>query len=150
MCGVFGSKERRTAMDHFVEIDKATWPRRELYELYTKTWMEQTFSASVKLRVEKLINCQKAHGQKLVPALLYIFSRELSRDQAFTLAIKGGTLGCWDRIHPVYPVRNENGTFTFHTTPVGDDFASFYEAYMREKEENAGKMGSYVLTAWFR
>ena len=131
-------------MDHFTEIDKETWPRKESYGLYTKTWMEQTFSASLKLRAEKLINCQKAHGQKLVPALLYIFSRELSRDQAFTTAIKGGTLGYWDRIHPVYPVLNGNGTFTFHTTPVADDFSSFYDAYMREKEENDGKLGTYA------
>ncbi len=131
-------------MDHFTEIDKETWPRMECYKLYTTKWLEQTFSATMKMSVEKLINCQKAHGQKLVPALLYIFSREFSRDQAFTIAVKDGKLGYWDRIHPVYPVLNENGTFSFHTTPVRDDFGSFYDAYMREREENADKTGINV------
>lgn len=131
-------------MDHFTPIDKETWPRKALFELYTKAWMEMTFSASKKLRAENLVKLQKARGQKLVPALLYIFAKELSRDQAFTVANKDGVLGCWDKIHPIYPVLNDTGTFTFHTTPVDGDFQSFYDAYLREKAENFDKLGAYA------
>ncbi|MBR5345351.1 MAG: hypothetical protein IK127_05955 [Clostridia bacterium] len=133
-------------MDRFTPIDMETWPRKDLYELYTKAWMNMTFSASMKLRAENLVRFQKAHGQKLVPALLYIISREISKDQAFTLAIQDGVLGSWEKLHPLYPVLNENGTFSFHTTPLDGDFRSFYDAYMREKEETAGKTGAYVST----
>ncbi len=131
-------------MDCFTPIDKETWPRKSLFELYTRSWMEMTFAVSVKVRAEKLVKLQKERGQKLVPALLYIVSREVSRDQAFTVAIKDGVLGYWDRMHPMYPVLNDNGTFSFHTTPVDGDFPTFYQAYLREKEENAGKTDAYA------
>ena len=133
-------------MDRFTEIDRETWPRKALFDLYTRSWMEMTFSATQKLRAEKLVKLQKARGQKLVPALLYIVSREVSRDRAFTVANKDGVLGYWDRIHPMYPVLNENGSFSFHTTLVEGDFPSFYQAYLREKEENADKTGAYACT----
>ena len=131
-------------MDRFFEIDKETWPRKELFNLFSKPWMATSFTANMKLRAEKLVRLQKARGQKLVPALLYIFSRELSRDQAFTIAVKDGVLGFWERIHPMYPLLNENGTFTFHTARVDGDFPAFYDAYMREKTENEGKLGAYA------
>ncbi len=131
-------------MDQFTPIDKETWPRKALFELYTRSWMEMTYSASMKLRAEKLVKLLKARGQKLVPALLYIFSREISRDQAFTVAIQDGVLGSWDKMHPIYPVQNDNGTFTFHTTPMDGDFQRFYDAYLREKEENAGITAAYA------
>ena len=131
-------------MDRFTEINKETWPRRELFERYTKSWMEMTFSVSLKLRAEHLVKWQQAQGQELTPALLYIFSKELSRDQAFTMAVKDGVLGYWDKIHPLYPVLREDGNFTIHTTPVDGDYPGFYAAYLRERAENAGKTGAYA------
>ena len=121
-----------------------TWPRKELFELYTKSWMSTSFAASMKLRAEKLVKLLKARGQKLVPALLYVISREVSRDPAFTVAIQDGVLGNWEKIHPVYPVLNDNGTFTFHNTMLTDNYQDFYGAYLREKEENAGQKGAYA------
>ena len=131
-------------MDQFTAIDKETWPRRELFERYTKSWMEMTFSASLKLRAENLVKWQKARGQELIPALLYIFSKEISKDQAFTIAVKDGVLGYWDKMHPLYPVLRDDGNFTFHTAPVDGDYPSFYAAYQREKAENADKTGAYA------
>ena len=132
------------AVDRFTEIDRETWPRKALFELYTKAWMEMTYSATVKLRAERLVKRQKARGQKLTPALIYLFTREISRDRAFTTAIRDGTLGYWDRLQPVYPVLNDDGTFTFHTARVEGDFPVFYDAYLREQAENAGKRGAYA------
>ena len=131
-------------MDQFTQIDKKTWARKHLFALYTKPYMLTNFSASMKLKAEKLVKYQKAQGQKLVPALLYIISKEISKDTAFTVAVKDGFLGYWDSMHPMYPVLNENGTFTFHTTRVAGTFPEFYDAYLREKEENAGKTGAYA------
>lgn len=131
-------------MDRFTPIDVKTWPRKALYELYNKSWMEASFSATMRVKVENLVKYQKERGQKFVPALLYIFTKELSGDPAFTLAVQDGQVGHWERLHPMYPVLNENGTFTFHYTPVEGDFRSFYDAYLREKEESAGRIGAYA------
>ncbi len=131
-------------MDLFTPIEKETWPRRELFQLFSKSMMGAGFSASVKLRAENLVKLQKARGQKLVPALLYVFAKEISRDPAFTFAVKDGVMGHWDRMHPMYPVLNENGTFTFHTTRADGDYRSFYEAYMREKTEYTEKPAAYA------
>lgn len=130
-------------MDTFTPIDRETWPRRELFELYTEYWTTTTFAVSVKLNAEKLVKYQKSRGQKLVPALLYAFSSEISKDMAFTVALINGVVGHWDKMHPMYPVLNENGTFTFHTTPLTEDFDTFYKNYLQEKIDSEGKIGAF-------
>ena len=131
-------------LDKFTPIDRENWERKELFELYTEIWTATTFAASVRLDVEKLVKTQKERGEKLVPALLYVFSREVSRDMAFTVAVRDGVVGSWEKMHPMYPVLNENGTFTFHSTRVDGDYASFYSAYMEEKVRTAGRIGAFA------
>jgi len=126
-------------MDHFDIIDIATWPRAEIYKLYTQEWSTVTYSLTKKLSVAKLVPYLKERGIKFVPALMWLISREINRIENFRLAIHEGKLGTWDVIHPMFPTLNSDENMTFHGLRYQDDFHAFYESYLVEQQENRNK-----------
>lgn len=126
-------------MDHFDIIDMESWPRAEIYKLYTEDWSTVTYSLTKKLSVAKLVPYLKEQGIKFVPALMWLVSREINRIENFRLAIHDGKLGIWDVIHPMFPTLNAYENMTFHGLQYTDDFHAFYEAYLAEQQENRNK-----------
>ena len=126
-------------MDHFEIIDMETWPRAELYDLYTRVWSTVTYSLTKKLSVAKLVPYLKERGIKLVPALMWLVSREINKIENFRLAFRDGKLGTWDVIHPMFPNLNTQENMTFHGLRFQDDFHSFYRSYLAEQQENKDK-----------
>ena len=126
-------------MDHFDIIDMATWPRAEIYKLYTDEWSTVTYSLTKKLSVAKLVPYLKERGIKFVPALMWLVSREINRIENFRLAVHDGKLGIWDVIHPMFPTLNADENMTFHGLRFQDDFHAFYQAYLAEQQENRNK-----------
>lgn len=126
-------------MDRFDWIDMETWPRREIYKLYTEEWTTVTYSFTKKFSVAKLVPYLKERGIKLVPALMWLVCREVNRVENFRLAIRDGSLGRWDVVHPLFPTLNETENMTFHSLRYEEDFQTFYRAYLAEQEENRGK-----------
>lgn len=126
-------------MDHFDIIDMESWPRAEIYKLYTEDWSTVTYSLTKKLSVAKLVSYLKEQGIKFVPALMWLVSREINRIENFRLAIHDGKLGIWDVIHPMFPTLNAYENMTFHGLQYTDDFHAFYEAYLAEQQENRNK-----------
>ena len=126
-------------MDHFDIIDMATWPRAEIYKLYTDEWSTVTYSLTKKLSVAKLVPYLKERGIKFVPALMWLVSREINRIENFRLAVHDGKLGIWDVIHPMFPTLNADENMTFHGLRFQDDFHAFYQSYLTEQRENRNK-----------
>ena len=122
-------------MDRFDKIDIESWDRAEIYKLYTEEWTTVTYNITTKLNAARLVPCLKERGIKLVPALIWLASREVNRIENFRLGIQGRTLGRWEKIHPVYPTVNPQNNMTFHNLPYGEDFRSFYDAYLKEQAE---------------
>ena len=133
--------------DKFTPIDRENWPREEIYRVYTELWTTTLFSVTVRIDVTETVRETKRRGEKFVPAVLYLFSRELSRQENFTLAVRDGILGCWERLHPLYPVLNETGNFTFHTTPYYGGYRQFYRAYIAEQERNGASLAAFAEPA---
>ena len=126
-------------MEHFDIIDMESWPRAEIYKLYTEDWSTVPYSLTKKLSVAKLVPYLKEQGIKFVPALMWLVSREINRIENFRLAIHDGKLGIWDVIHPMFPTLNAYENMTFHGLQYTDDFHAFYEAYLAEQQENRNK-----------
>lgn len=131
-------------MDKFTVVDMENWDRAPFYKLYTEEWHSIYGSATKKLDVTATVAECKARGIKLAPALIYCTGLALNERECFRLGIKDGEVGHWDKLHPIYPVRNENmNTYAFHTTKFTDSFKTFYKGYMQEREsgvETKGKM----------
>lgn len=126
-------------MDQYDVIDMETWPRAQLYHLYTQGWGTVTYSLTKKLSVEKFVPYLKARGIKFVPALMWLVSREINRIENFRLATKDGDLIRWHTIHPLFPTLNSDENLTFHSLGYQDDFKTFYAEYLKEQGENREK-----------
>ncbi|MBQ4427272.1 MAG: hypothetical protein II881_05920 [Oscillospiraceae bacterium] len=134
-------------MDEFTPIDRMSWARESLFRLYTEVFTTTHFSSSVRLDVTNTVKMAKREGKKLVPAILYCFSREISKRDELRVAERNGVLGRWNIMHPVYPVLNDDGNFTFHTVCYTENYAEFYAAYIAEAERNRAARGAYADSA---
>ena len=59
-------------MDRFELIDMDTWPRAELYRLYTEVWSTVTYSVTKKLSAAKLVPYLREKGVKFAPAIFRV------------------------------------------------------------------------------
>ncbi len=121
-------------MDTFEQIDLATWERGEEYRLFAER-LQTTFSMTKHIPAANTVTYLKEHGLKLVPALLWIVSDAFNRCENFRLALRGGVLGRWDIIHPIFPTLNADKNLTLHSLRYTENFESFYDAYRKEQEE---------------
>lgn len=131
-------------MDKFEIIDMDTWPRAAQFRLYTEKWPTTSYSLMKKLSVAKLVPYLKERGIKFVPAIIWLVGRGFNRIENFRLAVKDGKLGTWDVIHPLVPTLNKDKNMTFHNIRFEEDFGTFYEAYLREQQENADKTSLFA------
>ena len=126
-------------MDHFELIDMDSWPRAELYRLYTEVWSTVTYSVTKKLSAAKFVPYLKEKGVKFVPAIMWLVSREINRIENYRMALQDGKLGKWNVIHPMFPTLNAHENMTFHGLRYQEDFRAFYESYLEEQRENGEK-----------
>lgn len=126
-------------MDQFTPIDMDTWPRAELYRLYTEVWSTVTYSLTKKLSAAVLVPYLKERGIQFVPAIMWLVSREINRIENFRLAIREKKLGVWDVVHPMFPNLNAYRNMTFHSLRFQENFRDFYVAYLEEQQENRDK-----------
>lgn len=138
---IFGVDEMT---DGFEAIDLKTWPRRDVYRLYTEKWPTASYSLTKKLDAGTLVPFLKQRGIKFVPAIIWLAAREVNRLENFRLAIHDGQLGRWTVVHPMFPTLNATQNMTFHCVRFEDDFSPFYEAYLKEQRENAQKTALFA------
>ena len=122
-------------MDTFTPLDMAAWPRRGIYKLYTEQWTTTLFSTTKRIDISNTVEYANRLAVKLVPALYWVFTKNLAASEAFTLAFHEGQLGHWDSLHPLYPVLRQDGNFSFHTIEYTPDYIEFYDRYLAEAEK---------------
>lgn len=125
----------------FTPVDPASWERREQFRYFSK--MAPTgYSLTAEIDVTRLRQTQKEAGLRFYPVYLYLVTRELSRDPAFTLAERDGVLGHYDSLTPLYAVFHEDDkTFSLLWTEWRDSFAAFNREYLFDRERYAGVHG---------
>ena len=138
---------RKGDMEKYKEIDLKTWPRAEIFTLYTKQWPGVVHMGTKRLNVEKTIAYLKKNGLKTVPSLLYIATECINAQGNYKIAYKDGKLVEWEEVHPLYPVLNANYNITYHTIDRERSFAAFYKNYLKDMEENKAKTGAFA-TVW--
>ena len=126
-------------MDNYTYIDMETWPRADLYRLYTEGWGTVTYSLTKKLSVAKFLPYLKERGIKFSPAIIWLVSHQINRIENFRLAVRDGKLIRWDVIHPMFPTLNAHENMTFHGMRHEENFQDFYRAYLQELEQNRDK-----------
>ena len=91
----------------FTPIDFASWPRRETFCYFSK--MAPTgYSLTVDLDATDLYRTLKAANCRLFPAYLWLVTRNLQRQEEFCLAERGGTLGRFNGLTPLYAAFHED------------------------------------------
>ncbi len=115
-------------MFHPIEID--VWPRAQMFH-YFRTMAPTGYSLTTEVDVTTLVRTVKERGLKFYPVYLWLVTRNLSKQQEFTCAIRGGALGYYDELTPLYPVLHEDDhTVSLMWTAFDRDFGLFYQAHL--------------------
>ena len=73
-------------MDKFEIIDMETWPRAEIFNLYTKQWPGVVHTGTRILNAEKTIHYLKKNGIKIVPSLLYMVTECVNAQSCYRIS----------------------------------------------------------------
>ena len=109
-------------------VDRATWPRRELFEFFSP--MSQPFYAvTFKQDVTRLYQFAKEQRLSFYYSLVYLCTRAVNQVEAFRYALRGEDLILFDRRNPSF-TDLKPGTEQFHivTLPMEEDIRAFCAA----------------------
>ena len=122
----------------FTPIDPASWPRMQTFYYFSQ--MAPTgYSLTVELDVTALQQTLKQRGLKFYPAYLWLVTKNLNADPAFRLAKRGGQIGVYDTLTPLYAVfHDDSKSFSMMWTEFDPDFSVFYRAF----SENQTRYGA--------
>jgi len=125
----------------FNQIDVKNWPRMETYYYFSQ--MAPTgYSLTVDVDVTRLLSVTKEKKIKFFPAYLWLVTKNLNKQIEFKCALKENVLGYYDRLTPLYANwREETKTFSLMWTEYNEDFAVFYAAYLKNREEYGKRAG---------
>ncbi len=117
----------------FHKIDMEIWPRAEVFYYFSKM-APTSYSLTADVDVTRLLRQTRERGIRFFPAYLWLVTKNLSRQQAFTFAVKDGVPGYYDSLTPLYATWHEDTkTFSFLWTEYSDDFGTFYGAYLEHQ-----------------
>lgn len=109
-------------------IDKAAWPRRELFDFFSPM-SQPFFSVTFKQDVTELYRFAKENRLSFYHSLVYLCTRAVNGVEAFRYALQGEDLVLFDRRNPSF-TDLKPGAETFHivTLPMEEDIRSFCAA----------------------
>lgn len=115
-------------------IDKATWPRREVYDFFAPmTW--PFYSLTFPVDVTPLRRYAKEHGLSFYLSMVYAVTKAMDAVEAFRYKCRGEEIILHDRLLPSFTDLKAGGeTFHITTLEAGDDMGDFCR---RAKEESA-------------
>ena len=120
---------------NFTPIDLRSWPRGQMFYYFSK--MAPTgYSLTVNVDVTELRSALREAGLKFFPAYLWLITRNLNRHTEFKVAEKGGVLGFYDSLTPLYAsFHDDDKTFSLMWTEYSESFPEFYRAYLEQQEQ---------------
>ena len=131
----------------FAKIDMDTYPRKDhfMHYMYKENC---TYSMTVDMDITNLRKTTAERGYKITPALTYATTSAINECEAMLCTLdKEGALGMWSYLNASYPIfHNDDKTFTYLTTPMEDDFSSYYESVRRDIALHGDIHGVYAST----
>ena len=107
------------------EIDRSTWPRREIYDLFAGCdW--PFYQISFPLDVTKLRAYTKKEALSFYFTLSWLLTKAMEKQEAFCIRIRDGKLIVLDELMPSCTVLSPGEeAFRIITLPMGEDMAGF-------------------------
>lgn len=125
----------------FTPLDLRTWDRGEVFHYFSRI-APTGWSLTVEWDVTRLRAVLKDAGLRFFPAYLWLVTKTLSEQTAFTLAEVDGRLGTYSSLTPLYAVFHEDShTFSLLWTDYDDDFRTFHAAYLRDRAQYGDRHG---------
>lgn len=125
----------------FTPYDTSSWSRFQTYWYFSQ--MAPTgYSLTVDIEISDFHRRLKQDGIPFYPAYLWLITRNLAADNAFTTAVKDGVPGFYNFLTPLYALFHEDDrTFSLCWTDWEPSFSSFYENYRKDRELYSGVHG---------
>lgn len=110
------------------EIDFATWPRRDHFQLYQSLDFPY-FSVTLDFDITEWHRSTREAGLPFFPAFVHAVTAVANELEAFRLRIRGERVVLHDRIHPSFTVPWRGELFNFCTVDFEPDLATFIARY---------------------
>ena len=109
-------------------VDRAAWPRRELFDFFSPM-SQPFFSVTFRQDVTRLYQFTKENRLSFYHSLVYLCTRAVNGVEAFRYALRGEDLVLFDRRNPSFTDRKP-GAERFHivTLPMEEDIRAFCAA----------------------
>ena len=119
---------------NFHLIDFNTWKRTDTFHHYMN--QNTSFSLTHEIDIHALYQLIKQKGYTFYPAFIFLITRVINSHRAFRTGYnERKELGYWDTLEPLYTIFNQAAeSFSAISTPVVNDFNTFYDAYSSDLE----------------
>ncbi|MEE1032189.1 MAG: CatA-like O-acetyltransferase [Ruminococcus sp.] len=117
----------------FHPIDYNAWDRKEIYEAFDG----YLYCLTVEVDVTHFLRILKEKQYKFYPSICYCIAKTVNENQDYRYAKIDGVIGYWDQVQAHYTLlrKNSNHLFTHQRTLYSDDFSTFYQQFLEDKEK---------------
>ncbi len=117
----------------FIPINPAAWPRGEMFYYFSEI-APTGYTMNVSVDVTEMKKALDAKKMKFFPAYLYLVTRALNEQIEMKTAYVDEKIGYWSSLTPLYAAFHEDDkTISFLWTAYDDDFAVFYDSYLKDQ-----------------
>ena len=95
-------------MDRYIDIE--TWPRRDVYRLFSRGYLP-FYAVTTPLDVTELRRFAKKEGLSFYRSMVYIVSRAMNELEPFRLRIRKDGVALLDTVSPSYTTAGRDGAF---------------------------------------
>ncbi|MGF1727626.1 CatA-like O-acetyltransferase [Photobacterium nomapromontoriensis] len=119
----------------FVPIDYDSWPRKEIFELFSSK-RKCTFDIAISLDVTAAKIYSQRTSIKFSHLLTFCISKVVNSDRCFRTEVnQEGVLGYWQVLHPMYTIPTKpDGLFTHIMTAYSANMKEFTSSMLRNNE----------------
>ncbi len=139
------------ATDSYEIVDLGQWPRRELFEHFSRLRMPH-FSVAANVDVSRLLAYKRARGLSFYLSLVYLVTETLNETDNFRLRMLDGQVVMYDRIHTNFTHKTAGEElFRYHTAPLEGTLPAYVAATteaMRKQTGLFGGLGDIPNTAY--
>lgn len=120
----------------FHPIDIESWDRKEIYDAFEG----YLYCMTVELDVTEFLQTIHEQGRKFYPSICYCIAKTVNKNRNYRYAKVSGNIGYWDQVQAHYTVlrKNTDHLFTHQRTLYSEDFSTFYNRFLEDKEEAEG------------